>query len=258
LKIWEVHRDLSLALGESVGLESYTLSNPPSFIPDGARYSKSLRDSYIYRAMLHLYNIMLREIVSLPRQAAAEIIFRLYPNVIKRAELSTSVRTETSLWLRPADLEGYSILYLLSLQAMKVQTNNIKQSYPIPIKSTHYKNALMNPRNVQRCDAFCTIYKQINGAFGAEQDLQLFIYDPNKTLWDYQDLAVTFLPYPKNPVNQELDEDLVYEESYISLVLQYATLYGMGDSQEVQAVDRFYPNTLDSSIKGGSNGSSAQ
>lgn len=196
---------------------------------------------------------MLRDVVHMPRNTAAEIIFRLFPNMIRRAELDTIVRTNTYLWLTPQYLGGYSLFYMLSLQAIPL-TSNEETWYPIPIKSTHYKNALMNPRNVQRCDAFCTIYKQLNGSLGAENDLQLFVFDPNKTLWDMTKLAITFLPYPKNPANQLLDEELTFEDSYLSLVLQYATLYGMGDSQEVQAVDRFYPNTLDSSIKGGNNG----
>jgi len=256
MQVWEAHRALSLQLGDSVGLER--LTSAPNIIPDGVRTSTALRNAYLYRAMLHLMNTMLRDVVLMPRQTATDIIYKLYPNMIARAHLTVpSIRTHTFRDVTAEfSLDDFAIMYLLSVQVNK---NGGQAIYPIPIKHALQKNGLMNPRNAQKCDAFCTLHHDVVGTGSDPTKYRLYMYDPNNTLWDTQPVPTTshiyiiYLPYPTDPQTQNPDANITFEESYMSLVLQYATLFGMGDNQDLSSPERFYPITLNSNISGGHN-----
>lgn len=246
MKVWEAHRDLSLSLGDSVGLESYTLDSPPDTIPDGVRASKALRDSYLYRAMLNIVNDLLRQVIGLDKLTASNIISKVLPSMVNEAIIPVSdMRMYTWLDIGTDALGGYGLLYLLSV-ILTDDLNN--KNYPIPIKSQQEKNKLMNSRNIQRPDAFCTYMTQVAGIVPNPDIMRLFIYDGTSQLEHFESVILTYLAYPKNPATQELDEDIFFEESYYNTVIELATIFGMADSQEIQSPERFYPQTLDTKI----------
>lgn len=247
--LWEAHRDLSLTLGDSVGLEDFSTSNPPTFIPDGVRASKALRDSYLYRAMLSLMNDMLRQVVGADRKIANEIIMRMFPHMISRAEVNIpSLRRNTFMDITGQQLGNKTLLYLISVDA-----RNQYKRYPVPIKSASEANRLMNDRNVQRSDAFCTYFTIVAGDQPDATKLRLYIYDQTDLLYDFTDVYLTFLPYPTNPSSQQLDEELDFEVNYYNTIIELGTIYGMAESQDLQAPERFYPHVIDTQVKGGNN-----
>ena len=83
MRIWEIHRDLSLAIGD--GITPKTI-NGVTVIPDGQRFKRPLRASYLYRAALAIYGRVYKQLIGQPREVYVAILERYFPHVIKTYE----------------------------------------------------------------------------------------------------------------------------------------------------------------------------
>lgn len=225
MTVWEAHRDLSLSLGDDVGAAS-------TLIPDGVRYTKLLRDSYLYRAMLETMKQLVMPFLNMPKPILTNAISRMFPYSI--AVETDVIYSNGVIW---NGLEAYTynanrdvFIYLNAVYRIGTQ------SYPLPIKSDLMAHqGLLNSRNVQRPDPFA-----VANAWAAP----LTIYIDQQP----DEVEVRYLAYPENPVNQMPTELLEIEERYYPMVLNYATLFGKIDSQEIDNVDRFMPFMLQNNI----------
>jgi hypothetical protein len=78
MQVWELHTNLSYAIGDPI---RYTSDDAISgrVIPDGIRYSKQLRDNYIFRAGLEIQKQITEVIATLPHKMASAVIEGLHP-----------------------------------------------------------------------------------------------------------------------------------------------------------------------------------
>jgi len=222
VKVYEAHLWLASSLGDSIIVDDIN-----GIIPDGVRYSKDLRDSYLYRAMLDIYKKAIERTVILSKQIASQVIYYTFPNMIK--ELLTNPLQGNNLNL---DIFDYKPLYIISIEATDL---NDDSTYPIPVRD-HYKGVyLKNSRNVQNHDAFCTLVSL-----------------DDKTLLNYYDalnltceLTINYIPYPKPPVDWETNMDMEFEEKHVPAMLAKAASYGLADSQDIQNQETFLRLTME-------------
>lgn len=225
MTVWEAHRDLSLSLGDDVGATS-------TFIPDGVRYTKLLRDSYLYRAMLETMKQLVSPFVMAPKPTLTNAISRMLPYLI--VVESDVIYSNGVIWngLQSFTYNANKDVFLYLNAVYRIGT----QSYPLPIKSDLMAHqGLLNSRNVQRPDPFA-----VANAWASP----LTIYIDREP----DELEVRYLAYPENPVNQMPTELLEIEERYYPMVIALATLYGKIDSQEVDSLDRFLPFAMQNNI----------
>lgn len=225
MTVWEAHRDLSLSLGDDVGASS-------TLIPDGVRYTKLLRDSYLYRAMLETMKQLVTPFVNAPKPILTNAISRMLPYLI---EVETDVLYSNGVIWNGLQSFTYNpnkdvFLYLNAVYRIG------DLSYPLPIKSDLMAfQGLLNSRNIQRPDPFAV-------ANSWASPLTVYIdQEPDQ-------MEVRYLAYPENPVNQMPTERLEIEERYYPAVINLATLFGKIDSQEVDNLDRFMPFMLQNNI----------
>jgi len=237
-QVWEAHRDLSEAIGDSVGLSAFTQATPPTALPDGVVFSRTLRDSYLYRAIGWVYKTYIQGMIGSPNVSARNrALEMLFPNVIRTVQVAgvTWANSQAIIDLATSDV-GVRPLMLLNVNA--TLPNNVY--YPVPIKDSHVINAKMNIRNAQQSDAFCHYkanYADIAGL--ATGNTILHFYDPKNELATVISFDITYLPYPRDPSLATVagaylfTDPLDIEESHYSHVLALARLYAYTDSQDL-------------------------
>jgi hypothetical protein len=227
----DAHRELSLSLGDSVIIASPPASN--TVIPDGVRYTKTIRDSYLNRAMLTIYSKVLKQVAPLPRQIGSDIIGKMFPTGIKFAIVNTDRVIDTSTLFPPGGtFTELPPIYILSIYAY--DNGNVDADgnmIPVPIKDAHRTAALSNARNVQKPDLYCTIDRNV---VGGSTNIHLY-----GDFTDYFTLGIRWLSSPINPSTQTADQSLDIDEHFIPEVLTLATVYGYQDSQELPDIQQF-------------------
>lgn len=229
MKIWLAHKLHALAIGDSVkfvdinGVEAND-SNPPVLIPDGVRFTRALRDSHIYRAMLKVYNDILLSFAQLDREEASKQIEALFSNQVSTElkVISLSNNTYTTTFTRTP-------LYVINAIAISPDLVN---RYPIPIRYGSDISMRFNSRNVQLPDA----YIEYSGILS-----DIILRDFKNETHGMQ-LGIRYLPYPKDPslaidginvtINWNMNLDI--EERFIPMVLSYAKLFALSESQDIE------------------------
>lgn len=218
--VWEAHKELALSIGDPINANQ-------SVIPDGVRYTKLLRDSYLYRSMLSIYNSVLKEVASLPKKFVSFVLNNLFPMTVLEESYEPSSFTSRYLqdhgehWLVLQDIQ---LCYILSAR-IYVGTRGI---FPLPIKDPIEANGLLNTRNIQKPDSFFVF-------FGDVTNTRLYIYDFDGFMPEASEIHIKALRYPIHPRNQFPSDILTIEPHYIPKVLALSTIYAQADSQEVDS-----------------------
>jgi len=250
VRIWEAHKALSLALGDTVnfldanGLDA-TIISPPNSMPDGVWLLHSLRNSQIYRAMLKVYNEIIMSVAPLDRQIAGSVIEKIMPNTILTETQTIALNNSAQTMALDS-----KIIYLTKVYCRN-ENNDV---YPIPIKNGIEVNALLNTRNVQNPDAFAYLF---NVELGYDVSI-LHIYDFKNEI-DGMTAYISFIKYPRNPAiaidnsnpdynwNSELD----IEEILIPKVLSYAKLYALQEHQDMELLPALQMELISPNQQGG-------
>ncbi len=248
MQVWELHTNLSNAIGDPI---RYTSSDAVSgrVIPDGVRYSKQLRDNYIFRAGLEIQKQITEVIATLPHKIASSVIEGLHPTnkmtisidplgLLVNDDLSYGInRAFTIDWsLYSSDLESTNRpMFLLS--AMYISGKNQKP-YPLPIKTGIETQGLLNSRNVQQPDDFIevtyimeskTFLNSINGDY-ASPVIRVFLF--NVLRGEIDNILLRYVPYAGNPAYMLPTDSYHFELTQLPKLLSLATLYALQDSQE--------------------------
>lgn len=235
--LWEAHKDLALSIGDAVNI---VLSTPPvsTDIPDGVRYPKLLRDSYLYRAVLEIYRRILKQVTVYPRLQAVQILERLFPNMTLQVEVNpvTSItRDATITYEIDTDfLVNTNNPLALFIYSIDFEKDNGTGTYPIPFKESSINaRGLINARNVQRADTFAEF---------TNQGRNIYIYDKLGEIdADNDKIFIRYLPYPFR-FDSTIDSPnlrIDIEEVHVPVMLGLAQLYALTDSQEIQSNEQF-------------------
>lgn len=219
MRIWEAHIALSRQIGDPISVTG----SPPATIPDGVRYSRALRDIYLYRASLNIVQQVLTQAAQLPDRQAHEVIQRAFPNYIIEDNLGAvnNAIFEYNLTRRPAWV--YS-----------VHTNNYHQFQK---SSLNRFNSYQNPYVDGNPDPMYVLVPGTaplgNAPYAAGR---IRIAYPNGFLQasGANTLFCAYLPTPLNPATQAVTDVLDMEPLYYETLLQAAAQMALSDSQETQ------------------------
>jgi hypothetical protein len=220
MRIWEAHIALSRQIGDPISVTG----SPPATIPDGVRYSRALRDIYLYRSALNIVQQVITQAAQLPDKAAHEIIARAFPNYIVEDNLgviNNNVTDEYNLTRRPAWV--YS-----------VHTDNYHQFQK---SSLPRFNSYSNPYVDGRPDPMYVLVPGVAPVgIAPYANGRIRITYPNGFIQTSgtNRLFCAYLPTPLNPATQAVNDVLDMEPLYYETLLQAAAQMALSDSQEVQ------------------------
>lgn len=201
--------------------DEVTFTGSPIVIPDGARYSKNLRDSYLYRAMLEVLTSRVNSTASLDRDMRNNVLSEMFP---------TFMVSDSLAWLTAA-----------------LQTRNLSRT-PVYIYTVSTR-----PTGAQRAVVFshCTPQKfraLINRRHIVDPDpiwrhrattLEMYMNETDRVYagnaLSSPDIVVDYIPIPLDPNGQQSDDTIDFEEAYMSEVIRMAADFGRMDSQEFQS-----------------------
>ena len=221
----DAHRELAYSLGDPVIIDNNTVN-----LPDGVRFSTALRNSYLNRAILQSYRLILQQLNNIPKETRKTYIQRSFPNSIVFEGLSLNSFTDAngiSLYYDDLTYRSQEIINLIGY------SNFNNGPIPIPLKDNPQKiQGLYNSRSVQEVDAF--------GIYSENSDVgRIDIYDPKNEISVNCDVA--YLPVPLHPKDQGLNDNLMIDDIYMNQIIKLATLYGKLDSQDIEDVSMYSP-----------------
>lgn len=239
--LWQVHNDLARSIGDPIVATSLV-------IPDGVRYSASLRDQYLYRAMLELLSLYLRKMSAYPKYIMQKELSKIFVNYIERYTVATYTYTLSSntfglrsnpdlpnagIWEGTMDAD--KVFYIMSLYA-----GTLPYTIEIPKREGAFGSLTRDMRNSQYPDCyFDTMQITDNGT----EKLRIRAYDYAKELASVaSSVTVEYIPYPTKPNYATPTMLFDFELSLYSQVINQATIYSLIDSQDIQNIEKFlYP-----------------
>lgn len=251
MQIWELHRDLSNAIGDPI---RYTSDNAVNgrVIPDGVRYSKALRDSYILRAAMEIQRQITEVIAALSHKQSVTILEALHPTNKRNNSYSINGGTGHDIIedLNYGNIQVFTLDFSVNnpaesidrpmflLSAMYVDSN--QRIYPLPIKTGLETQGLLNSRNVQIPDDFIeltyitqskTFLNSINGDFMSPV-MRFFMVSLNDYRNNIDNILLRFIPYCGNPAYMSPTDVFRFELTQIQKLISLASMYAYQDSQE--------------------------
>lgn len=217
--------------------------NSTTVPPDGVRYTRQMRDGYMYRAMLKHIEKALQMVGQIRnRRTSSEVLSANFSGMVRQATLPyTNAGFSLNLNLYRVSLQTVvpQPAYIFSVLGETEYGNENHRYVPIPVKDYASIGKLLNARNFQRSDAFAVHSRDLTNWPVLE------IYSQDMTLFGANNVVVTYLPYPVDPALQStnvsrLTETLgLFQLSMIGSVIGLATLYAKMDDQESGSLEQF-------------------
>jgi len=111
MEYWHLHNALAKSLEDPMLLDNgelytrtHALSSKP--LPDGVRYSKEMRDDYLFRACQGVLLQGIKGVMGMPRSQSSKVLSQMFPSMKKNFRLLFS-----ALGVQPADM-----LYIYSVR----------------------------------------------------------------------------------------------------------------------------------------------
>jgi hypothetical protein len=251
MTIWDAHKDLALALGDSISIPGAGI--PLVTIPDGIRFLKEHRDNALYRAMLTVLRNAVRSASAMEKKIASVFLMRMFPNLQKTDTLACNGASS------PGDYKLYDVDF--SSTDKPCYIFSILESIttvPIPIKDHITYTGMLNTRISERSDAFATTYEgNMSGSYRLNIWVPTSRTDPSVYEITPLTVRVHYLRYPVHPKDAEITDELEIEELWYQHILSLAMQYCLIDSQEIENVAQLIQSeTIDQMPKiGGQNAS---
>jgi len=224
----EAHVALAQALGDPIDI-----SGSPSTISDGVRYSKALRDNYLYRAMTWFVSSVLQQVVALPPSKQSEIIQKMFPTWSRSASATMPAAT----WGTVAVGEVVAHIYAVRIWEAASPTRRpylcTPRSWHEIIGEISQKHILNpDPAYAMRLDSTRTD-TEVTVVWSPPEQNQLNVTG------DYPEVLVDYLPMPVSP-STYADGDVVmdFEPSLMDKVISRSVLYGRIDSQDLVDINQ--------------------
>lgn len=213
------HNTLASRLGDTV----YATD---TVIPDGVRFSKVLRDNYLYQAMISLYRDTLKELTGLPKVQREAILSRMFPNVTRETTITLGGGTQIGNGITAHYVYEFALnyLYLMKSRLEADIGNGIIEEFPLPVRTIDESNKKVNSRIKQRPDSFLQWYQ--NNAMQIEGKLYHYGQDIQGS-----NVLLYGISLPIHPTTQAPTDELDIEELYIGSVISRAVYYALQDSQ---------------------------
>lgn len=202
-----------------------TVGSPFTTVPDGVRYSKQLRDLYLYRAMVSIIEGAIKQVVGMPDAEASLALQKLFPNYIIEDDLTLDVADDiqADLTRRPAWVYG---VYMNSGGSTQFRKESLSRLYSV--NTNIYREGYSDPM-------YALVVPQALGVSDAYQNgiLRLVVPPGYMTSWGASLHRCLYLPTPFNPATQVTTEVLDFEPMHFDTVLKIAKDLAMIDAQEI-------------------------
>ena len=220
MRRWQAHIALAQMIGDPI-----TVGSPVTVIPDGVRYSRQLRDLYLYRAMMSIIDGIIQPAITVPDVEASAQLQRYLPNYVVEdivTQAVWSVNNELLLTRRP--------LYVHSVYFNTTKVAFIKQP-----AARFFSMQANNPYHDGRHDPIYTISAP-QAAGGAESYGKGRIKIELPTFLNTTDsIHVLYIPTPIDPSTQAVTDILDFEPLLYDKVINVANQYAKADAQEAGA-----------------------
>lgn len=232
--VWEVHKALAAAINDPIEIDITT-----GAIPDGVRYSRFLRSSYIDRAILHILSSHLKQAIGQNENDQGTIIYGLYPTFTRTNTIVPFAYTSNAEYTYPlpasfVTAENNAPVYVLDASYL-YEIPPVVPGQPVtttreqlPIVSTLNFNEIVSRKYhaTHYADSIATYYGSSNG-LRIYNSKNIDITNPPSKI------EINYLPYP-TPIEQlNWDDPVDFEHMYLSVALVKAALYAANDSGEI-------------------------
>jgi hypothetical protein len=221
MRIWQAH----IALAQMMGDPIIVSGSPVTVIPDGVRYSRQLRDLYLYRAMLSIMDSIVQPALQVADVEASSQLQRYMPNYVVEDIIpyaTWSVNNTLLLTRRPV------VVHTVWFDTTQVAFSRQPANRFHAIQST-------NPYHDISHDAMYSVFPaQAAGALEAYGKGRLKIRIPafvNST----DDIHVLYVPTPLDPSTQAASDVLDFEPLMYDKIITTANTFAKADAQETQA-----------------------
>ena len=260
IRLFEIHEQLSASLGDVVYCSN-------SSIPDGARYSKQLRDSYLYRAILETYRRMIANLTGMPRKGIVSYLQGVFPNLTYETvatclpmldNIAGNVIPNEYYFVMPKMVYIYGGYLLVNTYGTP---NKQQASVPINMQTSHYLNSLKSSRHTHIPDLMMSVMESENSYIG--WGMSTGITQTFVRLYDYADelsratnsnmVNVYGLKLPNDPSKAVtgsipnvwcFNSFMEVEDYMVGSIIAMATMYALFDSQEIQQTEQFLTTQL--------------
>lgn len=224
--VWELHRALADSAGDTCRIDS-------TQIRDGVRISKSLRDSYLRRAMLTLLKVAIRNMMQLPKSVQAEWMLQLFPNMIKRVEYEyENISDRHNHVFRKKDASLPDIAYPFIGYRYHPSPDGINDKVlNLPIKNNYYSVRLFEDLIKRDPDEYVYLI-----------DDKVRLVTKRNVLTN-ETIYLDCLLYPTDIKNQQPTDEVDFEEMHMSNVIALAVVYAKAGSQD-EGAEQFMNSDL--------------
>lgn len=217
MRRWQAHIALAQMIGDPI-----TVGSPVTVIPDGVRYSRQLRDLYLYRAMLNIIDSIIQPAMQSPDFEASGQLQRYLPNYVVEdiiTEPVWSVNNDLPLTRRP--------LYVHSVFFDTTKVAFIKQP-----AARFFSMQSTNPYHDAGHDPIYTLAPpQAVGALESYAKGKIRIQLPS-FLNTTDSIHALYIPTPIDPATQAVTDVLDFEPLLYDKVITVANTFAKADAQE--------------------------
>jgi hypothetical protein len=220
MRRWQAH----IALAQMIGDPIVVSGSPVTVIPDGVRYSRQLRDLYLYRAMLSIMDSIVQPALQAPDAEASAQLQRYLPNYVVEDIVpyaTWSLNNELLLTRRP--------VYVHAVYFETTKITFIKQ----PANRFHAIQSA-NPYHDMGHDAMYSVSspQAVGGteSYGKGK-IKVEIPQFNNTT---DSIHALYIPTPIDPSTQTASDVLDFEPLLYDKVISVANSYAKADAQEAQ------------------------
>lgn len=228
--VWEAHKALAAAINDPIEIDTTT-----GTIPDGVRYSRFLRSSYIDRGILHILSSHIKMAIGQRENQQGEIIYGLYPTFTRGNTITPAAYIPNAEFLYPLPTsfvtpEIDSPVYVMDVSYVYNVAGQpgFTTREEIPIVSTLSYNEIVSRRFsvTHFADTIATYY-------GSGSGLRIYNSRNIDTTVPPNNIEINYLPYPTPLEQLAWNAPVDYEHMYMSVALVRAAIYAANDSGEI-------------------------
>jgi len=209
--------------------------SPILTIPDGVRFSKALRDTYLYRAMLDFLEKLKASTVALPKDVRDEVWSTTLPTYL----IAETIDASTVFNVGEPTAEQALTRKLVYMYALSSAEKTGARQLLFTEKSPAAFYRLQNLRHKVKVDPMFTVIGYDAGSTSVlrmciDTSDYLFLFDT----YLQGDIQALYVPIPYNPSVQDPEDLLDFEPYLYDKIIERANIYARIDSQDLMEPER--------------------
>jgi hypothetical protein len=227
-----------IALAQMIGDPILVTGSPTPVIPDGVRYSKALRDIYLWRGMVKVISDRYQPLAGNRHEAIADALGTIFPTtIVEQTESYTATPSQSIPQSGVIQLTRPAVFVLGVGTATRItdtgRAREIMYSYKVP----HEFRNIFRRKSALSPDPSYTVM-DLSSVNDRNATVRFHMSDADfgaLTPGDYPSIVIEFLPIPTRPSTQASTALLDCELVYVEEALAWADLMARYDAQDLTA-----------------------